>query len=233
MALTALQLVRLEGGITFLKSKREKRPCFSVKTFRLVEDELNKIEVVEILYRGQRVENLSLSKLALWNRGNDTINATDIAPTDPLKIVLSDSYKLLAAEIIYVKTKANNFSILQDLEKGEIKIDFDYFHTNEGVMIQIYHTGKSNNDVNLVGTIKGVNKIPRIAPTEIYFTYSFSFVRLIESTLPHYITKGPEVIQWIAAFVVAMIIFPITVPLMVIDLLMRPVRRLPFDFTSE
>ena len=127
----------------YIRSKKEKRPYFSIRTFQLIEDKLNKIEAVEILYRGQRVDNLALSKIALWNKGKDTINNHDIAPKDPLRLVVRPECKILGAEIIYTRTEANNFTIKPDLDRGEIRINFDYFHTNEGLVIQVYHTEKT------------------------------------------------------------------------------------------
>ena len=127
--------------VLYIKSRKYKRPCFNIRTFQLIEDSVNKIEAVEIRYQGERVQNLSLTKLALWNRGNDTVNIQDVASTDPLRIEIGPPAKLLGAELIYTTNPANNFRILPNLQTGEVKIDFEYFHTYEGMVVQLYHTG--------------------------------------------------------------------------------------------
>src|SRR5258706_5309667 len=87
--------------VLYLKSKKEKRPFFQCRTFRLVEDSLAKMEAVEILYKGQPVQNLSLTKVAVWNGGTETINSSDIAPTDVLRLCVQSPVKLLGSEIVH------------------------------------------------------------------------------------------------------------------------------------
>ena len=214
----------------FIRSRKEKAPHFSIRTFKLIEDSLTKIEAVEILYQGKRVKNLTLSKIALWNKGRDSINANDIAPTDPLKIGINPQYQLLAAEIICSQTKANNFSITPNLENNEVKIDFDYFDTNEGVVIQVYHTGKQSEDVSLKGTVKGVTRITHIVPGEDYLTDSF-VARVTSSLRIRKIKSGP--LRLTILIFLALLTLPIGLPLLIIDLIMKPWRRIPRQFNLD
>jgi hypothetical protein len=70
----------------------------------------------------QRVDNLALSKVAIWNRGKDTINAEDVAPIDPLRITIGEEHRLLSAEITFRTTGANNSSIDLRVDKREESI---------------------------------------------------------------------------------------------------------------
>ena len=214
--------------VIFIVSKKEKRPYFLVRTFRLIQDSLNKIEAVEIHYRGERVENLSLAKVALWNKGRDTINSQDVAPKDPLRISVQSPARLLGAEIIHTANPVNNFSILPDLQHGEIKIQFDYFHRNEGIVVQLYHTGIGENDLALVGTIKGVARIVRASPEEDYFADWF-----IEPLQRWLITINPPVVRGLLTFSITLILFPFLGLLLFIDKLMRPMRKIPRQFSLD
>jgi hypothetical protein len=220
--------------VLYIRSKKEKSPYLNLRTFQLVEDRLNKIDAVEILYKSQKINNLALTKFALWNKGRDTINIDDVAPKDPLRLVVSTEYQLLGAEIIYIKTQANNFSITPDLEKGEIQINFDYFHMNEGIVIQIYHTGKSNDDIALHGTIKGVARIEHFKPGEDYLTDSF--LDRLFSFLPTIKVKSmvTRIVVFILMFILLLpIILPIGFPLFIIDMIMKPLRRAPREYGLE
>jgi hypothetical protein len=51
----------------------------------LIKDFSKKLVNLEVLYSGSKVENLTVSKVALWNDGNETIRQEDIALSDPLE----------------------------------------------------------------------------------------------------------------------------------------------------
>ena len=214
--------------VIFIASKKEKRPYFHVRTFRLIQDSLNTIEAVEILYKGQRVQNLSLAKVALWNKGRDTINSQDVAPKDPLRISVQSPVKLLGAKIIHTANPVNNFLILPDLERGEIQIQFDYFHRLEGIVVQLYHTGSGENDLALLGTIKGVKRIIRASPKEDYF--ADLFIDPLERWLN---TINPPVVRGLLTFSITLILFPILGLLLFIYILMRPMRKIPRQFSLD
>jgi hypothetical protein len=147
--------------ILYIKSKRVRIPVYSIRSINLIKSKLRKIKSVEILYQGDKVDNLTISKLALWNAGKETINSQDVAKIEPLKISLKNNSIILDAEVLYQKNPANNFKICIDKNNNEISIDFDYFDFYEGAIIQIYHTGISSLDIEMNGKIKSTSKIIR------------------------------------------------------------------------
>jgi hypothetical protein len=155
--------------VFYRRSQKEKRLTYDIRTLRLIEDNVSAIEAVEIRYEGQRVQNLSLSEITIWNKGTETINNEDVAPKDPIEIVMK-GVKLLRAELIHTKNPVNNFNIVPDLTNGEILVTFDYFDPEEGAVIQIYHTGTTDDDLMLKGTVKGIGQINKITKEEPYFT---------------------------------------------------------------
>lgn len=211
--------------ILYLKSRRDKRPYFNVRTFKLITDNVKKIEAIEIQFNGKRVQNLSLTHFALWNRGKDTINRQDVAPKDPLKILVVPPAELLAAEIMYTSNATNNFLISSNLTGGEISIDFDYFDNNEGLTIHIYHTGTNNDDIKLTGTIKGVIKITKVSQDESYFLSLFVIPIIIglEKVIPSILSN-----VLISMLIVAL--FPLLLILILIDKVNNPLRRAPRQF---
>ncbi len=59
------------------------------------ETNVSKIPALKILYDNQPVENLTLTRISIWNRGIDPIEYSDFAPSDRLRIEVEKSFKLL------------------------------------------------------------------------------------------------------------------------------------------
>jgi hypothetical protein len=145
--------------IFYFKSKKVKKPCYAILSTNILKEMVSKIESLSILYSGEQISNLTVSKIAFWNAGRDIINSQDIAQLDQLKIQVTDNYKILNAQINYEKNKANNFKISIDNSQRYINLNFEYLGKDDGVIIQILHTGLSNKDIYIVGTIKGADKL--------------------------------------------------------------------------
>jgi hypothetical protein len=138
----------------YFKSVRKKEPTFSIRSINLVKDKINKIKGLEIKYQEEKINNLSISKIAFYNNGKETIKTTDVASKDKIRIETNDENKILDSDIIFEKNKANNFNL--KLKKNIVEIDFDYFDYGEGIVIQVVHTGKSSQDLTINGSIHGV-----------------------------------------------------------------------------
>ncbi|WP_338867964.1 hypothetical protein WBJ53_16250 [Spirosoma sp. SC4-14] len=161
----------------YFKSKKNKVPIYIARSVNLVRESIKKIETVEIMYAGSKIENLSLTKIALWNDGRDTISFNDVAHADPIKICIDEEYDILDAEILFQKNPANDFSVKIDSNRKAILINFDFFDFEEGIVIQLAHTGNSSDDVRLTGTIKSVKKILRKSLLNSIFPNLSNFLR--------------------------------------------------------
>jgi len=153
----------------YFKSKKVKLPCYAVRSINIVRDLVNKIESLEMLYGGQPIKNLTVSKIAFWNAGNDTINNQDIPIAEPLTIHIKKEYQILDAKILFTKNPANQLTISLSSDKIFVNLKFDYIDKEEGGVIQIIHTGKSNEDIEIHGLIKGVGKINKKSINNILF----------------------------------------------------------------
>jgi hypothetical protein len=145
----------------YFKSKKSKLPIYVVRTINLVKEKIQKIDSVQILYSGEKVSNLSISKIAFWNDGKETINSTDVAINNPIKIYITEGYEILDAEILFQKNNSNDFKIVVNENNKSISIAFDFFDFEEGIVLQVFHTGNSNEDISITGTVKSVKNIKR------------------------------------------------------------------------
>lgn len=145
----------------YFKSKKNRNPTYVVRTINLVKENVKKIDTVAILYAGEKVKNLSISKIALWNEGKETISSVDVALNNTIKIKIKDEFEFLDSEILFQKNSANDFKIQLSEDNKSISIFFDYFDFEEGLVMQIFHTGNSSDDIFIDGKIKSVKKISR------------------------------------------------------------------------
>lgn len=144
--------------IFFIRGRRTKEPRYTIRSTNLMRDFTSRLEALEMTYAGKRISNLTATKLAFWNNGKDTINGSDIAAADPLMVKVNDGYKILDSSVLYAKNAANQFSINQSDDGSHVLIQFDYLDADEGGVIQLLHTGKSSDDIEVCGTIKGAGK---------------------------------------------------------------------------
>lgn len=143
--------------IFYFKSKSKKKLIYHIRSFNLINEEISELNELEVIYKEKKIKNLTISKVALWNSGNITIDKTDIVSLDKLKITTADEVEVFEAEVISQVDPTNNFT----LNKGdnEIELNFDYIDPNQGCAIKLYHTGKNSSDISLTGKIKGAGAV--------------------------------------------------------------------------
>lgn len=139
----------------YVITKKEKIPFYSIKSTNIFQGLTGQFKPLKIEYNGEEIENLTTTKLFLWNGGKETIDKNDITELEPLKIKVTDNYKMLDINILESSKIANNFKYTLSHDLSELLLTFDYIDKNEGIVIQIIHTGKSEDDIKLIGLIKG------------------------------------------------------------------------------
>lgn len=160
--------------VFYIKGKRAKLPYYAIRSANIVSDFGSWMKPLEMRYSSQLIENLTVTKMAFWNAGRDTIDHQDIARADPLTLHVKESYKILDAKILSEKTPANKFSITTSPDQSSLALEFDYIDKDEGAVIQLIHTGKSGEDIDFGGSIKGAGKPIRKLSEERQFRYRFN-----------------------------------------------------------
>lgn len=147
--------------IFYIKSKKVKLLCYAIRSQNIVRDLVSRIDLLEMLYDGKRIENLTATKIAFWNAGNDIIDKNDIVNNCPLTVNVEKGYKILDVKT-FNNDKGNQFSIKLSDDRSHIDISFEYLAKNEGEIIQLLHTGKSEQDIKIDGRMKYSSKPPML-----------------------------------------------------------------------
>lgn len=163
----------------YRKSLKIRQPYWAIRSNNLIYGFCNIVDDLEITFESEPVENLTISKIIFWNNGLETINYDDLTTINPLRIKGISETKILQASIIRSNNKSSNFTLEYFKEDNKVKINFDYLDQNQGVVIQVIHTGKSSKDIEILGDIKGVKSI----------TQRFSYPRWLKKMGSLFINK--------------------------------------------
>ena len=140
------------GVYSLVKTKKE--ISFDRYGYKFIDKETKKsIEKLKVEYDGISVDDISISKVNIFNSGNTTINNEDIAKADPIVISIKNGENILGYNIIHRGTLANSTDLSKN-KNGDIVFNFDFLDRNDGILLDIIHTGITD-DIEITGTIKG------------------------------------------------------------------------------
>jgi hypothetical protein len=141
----------------------QSRLAVQTNTFQLLGRHSVLPKDLEFVYKGKSVQNVALSRVALWNIGNTTIQGNQIVHSDPLRVIIASDSEILDASIHTCTRAVNEFRCnLRPGSTSEVLIGFDFLDARDGGLVQIIHTGSVK--VQVVGTVRGVPKgILRVA----------------------------------------------------------------------
>ena len=142
----------------WIKGKRKKEISVYRSCYELVNFGRSNLNAVKLLYKGHEISDLAITKFAIWNSGNEVINWSDVVEKRPLEIKSKEEHTdILDVNIITESEDTNSFEIAAH-EMHCMGIKFDYIEPNDGVVVQVLHTG-STDHVNVDGKIKGGKEI--------------------------------------------------------------------------
>jgi hypothetical protein len=147
--------------IFYRRSQRTKEPCWVIRNTTLVQGYSAHLTNLNVLYNDKSVENLSVSRLCIWNNGNDTIDHADISNVNPLKITPKDGVKILDTKLLCANHPSSELAVNLSQDGLSALITFEYLDQGQGGVIQIVHTGITSDDVSVFGDIKGAKPLKR------------------------------------------------------------------------
>jgi len=151
------------GVILHFKSKKRKALFYSKASINIFSNKKQLIKDIKILYRDEKIENLTTTTVAIWNGGNETIDYSDLAPSNKLKILSREGIVFYDYDFVYRSEPTNKIdfpdSMLVEEVDNQIHLKFDYIDKKQGCIIKIIHSGKNSDDIIVTGTVKGFGKI--------------------------------------------------------------------------
>jgi len=156
--------------IFYFRSQKNKTPCYEEASNTIIEGLHKSLDGLEIHYKGNIQERITVTKVAFWNDGKETIDKSDTVEKDPLRIELPNSIEVLDIQVIDVSSNSNSVSIKNAIvtkDKTTYTLDFEYLDNNDYFVIQIIHNGSSQEELGIEGKIKGVKRIEKTTGSKI------------------------------------------------------------------
>jgi hypothetical protein len=154
-------IVTILGGYFSLKGWKRKKPTYVIRSNNIFSGLTHTIPDVEVKFAGYGppLPALTVTKVAFWNAGNETVNKGDIVKTNPLRLLAKPPVVILAVSVLERTTPHNQFDHALKKDRTEASLTFEYLDHNEGALLQVFHTGTGNEDIQIEGTIKGVPRM--------------------------------------------------------------------------
>ena len=140
----------------YLRSKKTKILLYAQRSYRIITNRFSTIEGIQVSLFGEPVETVTLTRIALWNAGNDTIRDDDIPGLDQVRIVPTANSKIHKLSIIEMSNESNNMRINEvKAPTTQWQVRFEYMDPGEGMVLEIVHDGTENSSFKVEGKLKG------------------------------------------------------------------------------
>jgi len=159
-------ILSVVGIYLTIKSNKKKEPVYSIKSVNVISDYSSKYNNLTVAYKGEKVENFTVSKVLFYNRGAEIIDRQDLITKFHIRI-LAVECKVLDARLLQINNSSSDFKVEMDRVNEWIVIDFDYLDTNQGAVFEIIHTGTNSENIAFFGDIKGVQKLEQVLPDKL------------------------------------------------------------------
>lgn len=176
--------------IFYARSKKDRLPCFEVNSNTLIEGLHKALDGLQLHYKGTPQARITVTKLAFWNAGRETIDKRDLVEKDPIGIACPNTLAILDIQVTQVSAKSNSVRLGSAVEQGDVHfypINFEYLDNNDYFVIQIVHTGQESEDIEVIGKIKGVKEIEKTIDAKIdkrffkLIPFAFGFEKILSS----------------------------------------------------
>jgi hypothetical protein len=156
-------------AINEIKKRVKKEIYFIIRSYELIRGGIDQIDGISLTYRGEKIENLSVAKIVIWNGGNISVRKDDIVPVKPIRIFAEDNTRLLEAKVISQIDESNLWNTSNPVG-SQLIVNFDYIGNNQGAVFQVLHTGNSDSiklDGKIIdGQLTELNKAKKKVPQD-------------------------------------------------------------------
>lgn len=143
-------------AVFYKLSRPHRLLAYATRTFRVVPQGRIKLQGLQITYYGYPVESLSVTRLAVWNAGNESIRRSDLPASDRPVIYGGGGLKIFETSVIETSAAANKVGLtLVDHPIVGSAIGFDFLDPGDGAVFSVVHDGNELTDIRLNGEIIG------------------------------------------------------------------------------
>lgn len=149
------------GIVQGIKYQRKKIPFFDISSSNFLSNQ----QSIESKKHGkevgrERIPNITVTKLGIWNDGVGIIYEQDIPKENPLIIQIDDQFKIFEVDLISKKFEYIKINIRND--QSNIFLNFNYLEKRSWFVIKIKHSGTYIDCFKSKGKVIGGKELKRI-----------------------------------------------------------------------
>jgi len=187
----------LVSVVLYLRTRRFQQPAYYKTSLRWYDGKQAPHSDIRLMFRGKEISRFTITQLAFWNAGNQTVREADFVPASPLRLVISEDIEVFDIRITRVTTPEIRASLdtrepLNAGMKKEIPVHFDYLDKDDGFSIQAIHDGSTDEKISFVGKLPGVSKF-RLGTT----SFSKEPTLISRSGRGQLIPYTPPLVRWL------------------------------------
>ena len=169
-------------GILFTKrSLKKKKISFLIENSTIF-DKKNMVDKLQVIYDNKSLLGFSSTKILIVNNGQESIGASDISKSEPIRIKVPSNYEILNANVQY--SSGSNTVIINKINSEEFAIEFEFLNPKEGIIVSFLHNGTPFHEIKLLGRIKGINKFEDLSLDNKAMTYLTALIGGIVGVFP-------------------------------------------------
>lgn len=119
---------------------------------------------LQVQFDGSPVEQLTLVRLGLWNRGPLPMRRDDIAPADPLRLDFPAGASVLAATLTFESALGVSGEVALNDSRDSVLLTFHHLAPRQGFVVEILHNQRTDLQPRIAGTIVGAANSRRLDP---------------------------------------------------------------------
>ncbi|MEO6001658.1 MAG: hypothetical protein ABIZ04_17020 [Opitutus sp.] len=139
-----------------IEKRKTRKISVSKRSFNLVRKHRSAKASLSVKFQGRDVEDLTVTKISIWNSGTDPVRSSDFPEKDQLRI--DSKTTILESEIIQTSHPSCDCGLGQ-LAAHEQILTFTYLNPNEGMVVEVIHSGEETRSLNVRGRFIGKGKI--------------------------------------------------------------------------
>lgn len=148
--------------VLYFRTRKYQQPAYYKSSIRWYDGANVPHEDINLTFRGKTIPRFTITHLAFWNAGNQTIRERDFAPASPLSLEIPEGVEVFDIRITAVTAEEIRASLeteeaLKAGEKRNIPVHFDYLDGDDGFSLQLIHDAESTSEFKFSGKLPGVS----------------------------------------------------------------------------
>lgn len=166
--------------IVTMRSRIRVEPFLFYENIREVSKLSDANRKIIVRYSDQEVNQVTTTRVWLWNKGKRPLRREDVPAKDQLLIELKkpndaeNKIAILDFAVLKRSKESSNFQLHRTESANTLLMDFDYLDCRDGVLMDIQHTGDDKTSLSLAGVILGPKRKTKILVS--YDTLIFPFI---------------------------------------------------------